>query len=100
MCIRDRRTPAFINTDEMMAFMFLADVAGDTIRYFFPDETEAMPEFSANERVMVTNGNFTGHVGLIDKVGKDRLRVVVRIEAMNGAIVTAEIPAKFLRPAS
>lgn len=94
------RTPAFINTDEMMAFMFLADVAGDTIRYFFPDETEAMPEFSANERVTVTNGNFTGHVGLIDKVGKDRLRVVVRIEAMNGAIVTAEIPAKFLRPAS
>ena len=51
------------------------------IRYadFFPDETEAMPEFSANERVTpVTNGNLQGHVGLIDKSGKDRLRVVVR----------------------
>lgn len=92
------RTPAFIRTDEMMTFMFLADVAGDTIRYFFPDESEGLPKFDVSETVAVTNGALTGHVGVVGRVGKDRLRVLVRIDAMNGAIVTAEIPLKFLRP--
>ena len=92
------RTPAFIRTDEMMTFMFLADVAGDTIRYFFPDELEGLPKFDVSETVAVTNGALTGHVGVVERVGKDRLRVLVRIDAMNGAIVTAEIPLKFLRP--
>lgn len=90
------RTPAFICADEMMAFMFLADVAGDTIRYFFPDEISGLPPFAISERVTVTNGKLMGHVGVIDKIGKDRLRVVVKIEALNGAMVTAEIPIKFL----
>lgn len=94
------RTPAFISTGEMMTFMLLCDVAGDTIRYFFPGETEALPEFAMNETVTVTNGMLTGHVGIVDGIGKDRLKVFVRIEAMNGAIVTAEIPSTFLRHAA
>lgn len=92
------RTPAFISTSEMMAFMFLNDVATDTITYYFPDEAATMPEFAMSERVKVTNGNLTGQVGVIDRIGRDRLRVGVRIEALNGAVVTAEVPVSFLAP--
>lgn len=92
--------PAPIDPGEMAAFMIVAGAGGDTVRMHFPGQTEAMPDFTENDVVTITDGTFTGHVGLVGKVGRDRLRVLVRITALNGAVVSAEIPATFLRHVS
>ncbi len=91
------KAPAVISDTEMMTFMLLANVGGDTIRCYFPGAGDESPDFKVNDTVAITDGTFTGRVGIIEKTSADSLRVVVRIAGIS-ALVTAEIPKKFLLP--
>ena len=90
------KKPAIIANSEMMTFMLLANVAGDSIRLYFPEVDADTPLFEANDTVMITDGDFSGMVGIVEKTSSDTMRVVVRITGIC-AVATAEVPLKFLR---
>lgn len=93
---RSTGRPSFIPDEEMRMFMLLSNIASDTIEYFFPDVNT--PEFNTDDRVTVIDGNFCGQVGVVRKLSDDKLKVFIKIEALNGAIITAEIHKSFLKP--
>lgn len=93
---RSTGRPSFIPDEEMRMFMLLSNIASDTIEYFFPDVNT--PEFNTDDRVTVIDGNFCGQVGVVRKLSDDKLKVFIKIEAFNGAIITAEIHKSFLKP--
>lgn len=95
---RDSGKPAYIPDSDMKMFMFLTNVASDTISEYYPDESEGMPEFKTGDRVTISYGNLSGQVGFICKTSPDKMKVFIRLEALNGAIVTAELPRRFLTP--
>lgn len=90
------KSPAIISDAEMMTFMLLARVGADTLRLYFPQAGDNAPGPEINDTVIITDGNFSGHVGIIEKAGSDSYRVIVRITGIS-AVVTAEVPKKFLR---
>lgn len=90
------KVPAIISDAEMMTFMLLARVAGDSIRCYFPGADDETPDFEVDDTVTITDGAFSGLVGVVEKTSRDTLRVVVRISGLC-AVVTAEVPKKFLR---
>lgn len=94
---RDSRRPAYIPDADMKTFLFLADVAGETIAFHFPeDKADPLHSFLPKENVVINKGDFSGLVGIVGKASKDRLKVAVRIEAANGMTITADIPREFL----
>lgn len=90
------KSPAIISDAEMMTFMLLARVGGDSIRFYFPGADAEIPDFEVDDTVMITDGAFSGLVGVVEKTSRDTLRVVVRISGLC-AVVIAEVPKKFLR---
>lgn len=96
----DKRKPAHIPADQMLTFMFLVNVGADTILYYYPGENTSSNNFEPKDIVQITDGSFCGNVGVVERLSRDRLRVCVRIEALNGALISAEIPAKFLKKES
>lgn len=94
---RSTGLPSFIPDDEMRMFMLLSNIASDTIEYYFPDVNYNLPEFNTNDTVTVIDGNLCGQVGVVQKLSDDRLKVFIKIEALNGAIITAEIHKSFLK---
>ncbi|WP_279167297.1 phage integrase SAM-like domain-containing protein [Muribaculum intestinale] len=90
------KSPAIISDTEMMTFMLLARVGADTLKLYFPKAGDNPPGLEINDTVIITDGNFSGHVGIIEKAGSDSFRVIVRITGIS-AVVTAEVPKKFLR---
>ena len=91
------KKPAYIPNDQMLTFMFLVNIGADTILYYYPSENGSSQQFEPKDIVEITDGSFCGNVGIVERLSKDRLRVCVRIEALNGALISAEIPAKFLK---
>lgn len=91
------KKPACIPNDQMLTFMFLVNIGADTILYYYPSENGSSQQFEPKDIVEITDGSFCGNVGIVERLSKDRLRVCVRIEALNGALISAEIPAKFLK---
>lgn len=94
---RSTGQPSFIPDDEMRMFMLLSNIASDTIEYYFPDTNANTTEFNTNDTVTIIDGNFCGQVGVVQKLSDDRLKVFIKIEALNGAIITAEIHKSFLK---
>jgi transcription antitermination factor NusG len=88
--------PSIVSTDEMRTFMYLSDVAPETITYYFPDEVQNLPKFDRYEEVEITEGVLAGKTAHIYRTGHDKLSVVVRFESMN-MYYTAEVPLRFLR---
>lgn len=90
--------PAHIPDADMKLFMLLADAARDTIQYHFPEEgEEAADRYRPGMRARVKAGPFTGLAGIIGR-SKDSYKVVLRIETLGGAVITADLPAEFVEP--
>ena len=97
---RSTGTPSVIPDNEMKLFMLLSDIASDTVEYYCPEVKENISQFNTDDRVTIVNGNFSGQVGVVKKLSDNRLKVFIKIEAMNGAIITAEIHKSFLKSES
>lgn len=95
---RSTGNPSIIPDNEMKMFMLLSNIASDTVEYFFPEVNENASRFNTNDRVTIVGGNFSGQVGVVKKLSDNHLKVFIKIEAINGAIVTAEIHKSFLKP--
>lgn len=87
--------PARIPDREMMTFMLLCDVNEGTITYHFPDAATAAP-LSIGQQARITNGNFSGLVGIITALPDNRYKVVMTITGIC-ARVTAEVPSDFIQ---
>jgi len=94
---RSTGNPSIIPDNEMKMFMLLSNIASDTVEYFFPEVNENASQFNINDRVTIVDGNFSGQVGVVKKLSDNRLKVFIKIEAMNGVIITAEIHKSFLK---
>jgi transcription antitermination factor NusG len=97
-CMADdgKRIPAPISDAEMKTFMYLSDLSTDDITYYFPDEVSQIPKFEEFEEVEITDGLFAGKVANVYKKSADRLKVLVKFEAMN-MYYTVEVPCRFLK---
>lgn len=89
--------PAHIADADMKLFMLLSDAARDTIRYYFPEADAPAADFQAGQQVRVKIGPFTGLVGIIDRT-RDSYKIVLKIETLGGAVITADLPAEFVEP--
>jgi transcription antitermination factor NusG len=92
-----RRIPSPISDDEMRTFMYLYNVAPETLTYYFPDEVTALPQFDLSQEVEITEGVLAGKTATVYKTSRDKLSVVVRFESMS-MYYTAEVPVRFLKP--
>jgi transcription antitermination factor NusG len=89
------KTPAPISDQEMRTFMYLADVSGEDILFYFPEELDRVPTLEKYQEVVITQGPFSGITARVQKQSKDKLKVLVRFQSLNG-YYTAEIPANSL----
>ena len=94
--------PARIPDVEMKLFMLLSEVAPDTLEYHFPGEADdplPLPDFSQGQRAIITEGPLQGQEVEIAKAeAPDRYHIRVTFTALNGATVTATLPAPYLSP--
>jgi transcription antitermination factor NusG len=75
--------------------MYLADVSGEDILFYFPEELDRVPTLEKYQEVVITQGPFSGITARVQKQSKDKLKVLVRFQSLNG-YYTAEIPANSL----
>jgi transcription antitermination factor NusG len=97
-CMADdgKRIPAPISDAEMKTFMYLSDLSTDDITYYFPDEISQIPKFDEYEEVEITEGLFAGKIANVYKKTANKLKVLVKFEAMN-MYYTVEVPCRFLK---
>lgn len=88
--------PLPISDTEMRMFMFLCNQSHQTISYHFGDTAVDASTFTPGLKAEIIHGNFQGHIGVIERAPGNSYKVVMRIPALSG-IVTANIPAEFLR---
>lgn len=87
--------PARIPDREMMTFMLLCNVNEGTITYHFPDATTTA-QLHIGQQARITNGNFSGLVGIISALPDNRYKVVMTLTGIC-ARVTAEVPTDFIQ---
>jgi transcription antitermination factor NusG len=91
-----KHVPSPISNEEMRTFMYLSDVAAETITYYFPEEVAQLPKFERYDEVEILEGVLAGKTAHVYRTGHDKLSVVVRFESMN-MYYTAEVPIRFLK---
>lgn len=89
--------PSPIADTEMFTFMLLCDIAQDTIDIHFGADEPTAPDLQIGQEALITNGNFTGHIGIITSLPPDRYRVTLTLTTLF-ATITATVPANFLQP--
>jgi hypothetical protein len=91
------KMPTIIPDEEMRLFMYMSEVASDTLQYYFPDEATHQPVFRKQDEVEIIEGPYAGSTARIYKGSKDSLKVFVEIQGLN-VVVYAEVPYKFIVP--
>lgn len=87
--------PAPISDTEMMTFMLLCDIAEDTLSCHFPESENRREEITVGRQATITNGIFSGQVGIITSLPDNKYKVVMSFTTLS-ARVTAEVPVHFL----
>lgn len=88
--------PAQISAVEMRIFMILCDVGGGSVSYHFPQSDERMPEIRIGQQAQITDGDFTGYVGIVSALPDNKYKVAVTFTTLC-ATITAEIPVEFIK---
>lgn len=88
---------AVIPESEMQTFMLLCRLSPDTLRSYFPELAPADDGISIGKTAIVTDGQFSGSVGVVRKVSDDRYTVSLVIHTLGNLRITADIPVQFLK---
>ncbi|MCH5319670.1 MAG: phage integrase SAM-like domain-containing protein [Paramuribaculum sp.] len=94
--VGNTRRPAVISDSEMHTLMLLARISPQTLHSYFPDAEAPELELPVGKEVTITDGQFSGHVGIIKKVSSDRYTVTLLISTLGNLRITADIPTPFL----
>lgn len=85
-------TPSPISDREMRVFMFLCDNARDITINEAVEDSKIKAEDYLGHEVVITAGDFSGIMGIIDKVDPQHYLVQVKFPTIGGALVTATVP--------
>lgn len=90
------KKPIVIPDSEMHTFMLLCRLSPDTIHSYFPDKDNNKEEIPLGTEVLITDGQFSGQVGIVKKISDDRYTVSLVIHTLGNLHITADIPTPFL----